>query len=133
MPELQLPPLERDDIERYVRAWLDATLRAAAPPLVVSRDAILLLLALRSEGALDRIDRISENMLVLAAAERRRTLCSWHAWAASDVERWAEHARRRRCRAARTGWPPPEVADVIDVCRRGAGMPPWPRIAGRSE
>ena len=114
-----------------MRGWLDATLAKRAPPIVVSRDA-LLLLALRSEGALDRIDYICENMLVLAASERRRTLCSWHAWTASDVERWAARPPTALPRRP-AGWPPPEVADVIDVCRRGAGMPPWPRIAGREE
>ena len=131
VPELSLPALERDDIERYVRGWIDATLAKRAGPILASRDAILLL-TLRSEGALDRIDCLCENMLVLAASERRRTLCSWHAWTASDVERWATRpldALPRRPAA----WPPPEVADVIDVCRRGAGMPPWPRIAGREE
>ncbi len=129
--ELSLAPLEREDIERYVRGWLDATLAKRAPPIIVSRDA-LLLLALRSESALDRIDCICENMLLLAASERRRTLCSWHAWTASDVERWAARPLDGLPRRP-AGWPPPEVIDVIDVCRRGAGMPPWPRIAGREE
>ena len=69
-------------------------------------------------------------MLVLAEAEGRRTLGSWHAWAASDHERWAT-APPVEWPARPDRWPPPEVADVIDACRRGAGMPPWPRIAGR--
>jgi len=69
---------------------------------------------------------------VLAAAEHRRTLCSWHAWAASDEERWAEKLPPQALPRRPEAWPPPEVADVIDACRRGAGMPPWPRIAGRS-
>ncbi len=69
--------------------------------------------------------------LVLAAAERRRTLGAWHAWAASDQERWATRPPAQLPRLP-PGWPPPEVADVIDACRRGAGLPPWPRDAGRS-
>lgn len=130
VPELLLPPLEREEIAAYVRAWLDATLAPRSPPLLVSRDA-LLLVALRAEGAVDRIDHLCENMLVLAAAEGRRTLGAWHAWAASDQERWATRPPASLPRPP-PGWPPPEVADVIDACRRGAGMPPWPRAAGRS-
>lgn len=130
VPELLLPPLERDEIAAYVRSWIDATLAPRSPPLLLSRDA-LLLVALRAEGAVDRIDHLCENMLVLAAAEGRRTLGAWHAWAASDQERWATRAPPDLPRMP-PGWPPPEVADVIDACRRGAGMPPWPRAAGRS-
>ena len=131
VPEVKLPPLEREQIEAYVGRWIDATLSPSVPPLVVSRDAALLV-ALRSEGALDRIDHLCENMLVLAASEQRRTLSSWHAWAASDRERWASRAPPA-LPVRPDGWPPPEVADVLDACRRGAGMPPWPRVAGRSE
>jgi type II secretory pathway predicted ATPase ExeA len=129
-PELQLPALEREDVEIYVRAWLDAALAPRSPPLLLSLDAMLLV-ALRAEGALDRIDCLCENMLVLAAAEERRTLGAWHAWAASDQERWATRPPPEFPRKPPT-WPPPEVADVIDACRRGAGLPPWPRAAGRS-
>jgi serine/threonine-protein kinase len=130
VPEVALTPVEREEVEAYVRAWLDATLAPAAPPLIFSRDA-LLLLALRTEGAIDRVDHVCENMLVLAAAERRRTIGSWHAWTAPDRERWATSPPATwPLRPER--WPPPEVADVLDACRRGAGMPPWPRIAGRS-
>jgi type II secretory pathway predicted ATPase ExeA len=129
-PELQLPPLERDDIESYVRLWIEAALAPRAAPLVLSRDAVLLL-ALRSEGAVDRMDQLAENMLVLAAAGQRRTLGAWDAWAASDEERWAVRPPAALPTRPPT-WPPPEVADVIDACRRGAGLPPWPRAAGRS-
>jgi serine/threonine protein kinase len=129
VPELAIPRLERSLIGPHVRGWVDATLGPRAPPILFSPDS-LLLLALRSEGELERVDCIAENMLVLAAAERRRTLTSWHAWAASDHERWSE-ARAPVALPARPGrWPPPEVIDVIDACRRGAGMPPWPRVAG---
>jgi hypothetical protein len=120
-----------EELDAYFRSWIGATLAPGAPRIIVSRDA-LLLVALRSYGALDRINCIAENMLVLAAAERRRTLCSWHAWAASDEERWAEKRPPPALPRRPEAWPPPEVADVIDACRRGAGMPPWPRIAGRS-
>jgi type II secretory pathway predicted ATPase ExeA len=130
VPELLLPPVERDEIAGYVRCWIDATLAPRSPPLILSRDAILLV-ALRAEGAVDRIDHLCENMLVLAAAEGRRTLGAWHAWTASDRERWATRPPPELPRPP-PGWPPPEVADVIDACRRGAGMPPWPRGAGRS-
>jgi hypothetical protein len=118
------------ELDAYIRSWIGATLAPGSPPIIVSRDA-LLLLALRSDGVLERINCIAENMLILAAGERRRTLCTWHAWAASDSERWAE-GRGTALPRRPHDWPPPEVADVIDACRRGAGIPPWPRIAGRS-
>jgi hypothetical protein len=124
-PELVVPALARDEIGRYVRDWIDATLAPGAPPILVSPDAALLL-ALRSDGVLARIHCIAENMLVLAAAERRRTLVSWHAWAASDRERWDGRPAAALPRRP-APWPPPEVIDVIDACRRGAGLPPWPR------
>ncbi len=127
VPEIAVPPLERDQLPRHLRSWLEATLAPHAPPIIVTPDA-LLLLALRSEGAIERVNCIAENMLLLAAAERRRTLCSWHAWTASDRERWSEGRPVALPRRPRS-WPPPEVVDVIDACRRGAGMPPWPRAA----
>lgn len=126
VPELPVPRLERAQIGPHVRGWLDATLGPRAPPVLVSPDA-LLLLALRSEGELERLDCLAENMLVLAAAERRRTLTSWHAWAAPDGERWSQAPAAVELPRPPAGWPPPEVIDVIDACRRGAGMPPWPR------
>jgi len=128
--EVVLPPLDPEQIGPYVRGWIAATLAPGALPILISRDA-LLLLALRTQGALERIDCLAENMLVLAATERSRTLCTWHAWTASDLERWAESPPTASRPRRPVPWPPPEVADVIDACRRGAGMPPWPRTAGR--
>jgi hypothetical protein len=115
-----------------VRRWLDAALAPGAPPVIVSPDAMRLV-ALRSGGALARINRIAENMLLLAAAERRRTLSSWHAWAASDRESWSGSARPVALPRRPRLWPPREVVDVIDACRRGAGAPPWPRAASGEE
>jgi type II secretory pathway predicted ATPase ExeA len=124
--EIRVAPLDREQLARHLRSWIQETLAPHAPPIIITPDA-LRLVAMRSGGALERVNRIAENMLVLAASERRRTLCSWHAWTASDHERWAgarvELPRRPQA------WPPPEVVDVIDACRRGAGMPPWPRGA----
>ena len=119
------------EIEAWVRSRIAAALAPTAPPILLTRDAALLL-ALRTDGALPRLRCLAENMLVLAAAEGRRTLSTWHAWAAADGERWTE-APPAALPARPAAWPPPEVADVIDACRRGAGMPPWPRGAGREE
>ena len=131
VPEIAVAPLERGQIPGHVRNWLEATLGTHAPPVIVTPDA-LLLLALRSEGALERVNCIAENMLLLAAAEGRRTVCSWHAWTASDRERWSETRALALPRRPRS-WPPPEVVDVMDACRRAAGMPPWPRAALQRE
>jgi type II secretory pathway predicted ATPase ExeA len=128
IPEIAVEPLDREQLPRHLRSWLEATLAPSAPPIIVTPDA-LLLLALRSEGALERVNCIADNMLRLAATERRRTLCSWHAWTAPDRDRWPA-ARDAVQLPGRPGtWPPPEVVDVIDACRRAAGMPPWPRAA----
>jgi type II secretory pathway predicted ATPase ExeA len=129
VPEIGVPPLDRDQLPRHLRGWLEATLAPSAPPIIVTPDA-LLLLGLRSEGAIERVNCIAENMLVLAAAERRRTLGSWHAWTASDVDRWSK-ARPAALPSRPKIWPPAEVVDVIDACRRAAGMPPWPRGAAQ--
>jgi len=126
VPELAVPRLPREDVGPHVRGWIDAALAPGAPPIVVSPDA-LLLLALRADGELERLDGIAENMLVLAAAERRRTLGSWEAWAASDGERWCDAPGPLALPRRPGRWPPPDVIDVIDACRRGAGLSPWPR------
>jgi hypothetical protein len=126
VPELTVPLLDREQLSAHVRRWIEAALAPDAPPILVSPDA-LLLLALRSQGALELVNRISENMLLLAAAERRRTLTSWHAWAASDRERWSLARPGATLPLRPDPWPPAEVIDVIDACRRGTGMPPWPR------
>jgi hypothetical protein len=131
VPVIEVPPLDRGRIPRHVQGWLEATLAPSAPPIIVTPDA-LLLLELRSEGLLDRVNRIAENMLVLAAAEGRRTLCSWHAWTAPDGERWSEQPAAALPRRP-SSWPPPEVVDVIDACRRAGGLPPWPRTSTERE
>jgi serine/threonine protein kinase len=135
-PEARIaPPPGRSsvaELDAYVRSWIDATLAPGSPPIVVSPDAALLL-ALRADGSLERLHCVAENMLVLAAVEGRRALTSWHAWAASDQERWVDRRTPPPLPRRPEPWPPPEVADVIDACRRGAGLPPWPRVATRSE
>jgi serine/threonine protein kinase len=129
--EIRVAPLDREQLSRHLRGWIEATLAPRAPPIIITPDA-LLLVAMRSGGALERVNCIAENMLVLAASERRRTLCSWHAWTASDHERWAGAPAAGLPRRPKA-WPPAEVVDVIDACRRGAGMPPWPRAALQRE
>jgi len=127
--EVALPPLDHDQVAHYLRAWLAATRPPGAPPIIFSPDAVLLLTR-RSEGVLERINRLAENMLLLAAGARQRTLTSWHAWAASDRVRWADAAAGAALPVRPAGWPPPEVVKVIDACRRGAGLAPWPVAAG---
>jgi len=126
--EIAVPPLPPKATAPYLRGWLDAALGRRAPPILVSPDAALLV-SHRSEGAIERVNCIAENMLVLAAAGKGRVLTSWHAWAASDSERWAEARSPALPRRPQT-WPSPEIIDVIDACRRAAGMPPWPRGPG---
>ena len=132
VPEIEVKPLTREQIPAYVRSWLEATLAPDARPIIFSADG-LRLLALRSEGALERLDCIAENMLLLAAAGRHRTLTSWHAWAASDRERWSVEPPPTGLPRRPQHWPPPDVIAVLDACRRGAGVPPWPRASRTAE
>jgi type II secretory pathway predicted ATPase ExeA len=124
VPELDIPPLGRDQVLAYARSWLAATRAASAPLLLLSPDA-LLLVAMRSGGALGRINRIAENMLLLAAADGRRTVTSFHAWSASDRERWSVKPPAELPRPP-ADWPSPGVRGAIDACRRASGTRPYP-------
>ncbi|HVP66116.1 MAG TPA: serine/threonine-protein kinase [Anaeromyxobacteraceae bacterium] len=126
--ELEIPRFRPEETARYVRTWLEAALGRGAPPILLSADAALLL-ARRSEGEVERLNCIAENMLMLAAAERKRVLTTWHVWAASDGERWAETRPLSEMPRPPAHWPPEEVVLLIDACRRSAGLDPWPRGA----
>jgi type II secretory pathway predicted ATPase ExeA len=126
--EVVVPPLNHEQVAAYVRAWLAAVQPPGAPALIFSPDA-LLMLAWRSHGVLERINRLAENMLMLAAVERRRTVTSWDAWAASDQVRWYD-APRPTMPIRHGPWPTAEAVAALDACRQVAGLPPWPR--GRS-
>jgi serine/threonine-protein kinase len=123
--EVPVPPLDADQVAQYVRRWLDTGRRPGAPPIRVSTDA-LLLVAHRSGGRPGPIDVIGWNMLALAAAARRPTVTSWQAWAASAEAPWPEARPPHGLIQVPGGWPSPEARQVIDGCRRGAGLPPWP-------
>jgi len=129
LPEVDLPPLTAEQVGDYVRCWVEATRPATAPALLFTPDAVRLL-ALRSRGSLGQVGRLAENMLVLAAWEGRRVLTSWHAWSASERERWEDAAAERLPRRPES-WPTEEVLDLIDACRGSAGVGPWPRGRGR--
>jgi type II secretory pathway predicted ATPase ExeA len=120
-----LPPLDRGQVSAYLRAWIDATLPADAPRIVITPDA-LLLVARRSNGHPERINCIAENMLHLAAAAGRRVVSSWEAWAGAPDVRWSTLANAQLPRRPRD-WPPPDVVVEIDRCRHEAGLAPWPR------
>jgi type II secretory pathway predicted ATPase ExeA len=123
--ELQVPPLDADQVAHYVRSWIRASQAPGGPPIHLSADA-LLLVAHRSGGRPGAIDVISWNMLALAAAAGRPTVTSWQAWAASADAPWPEARPPAKLVAAPPGWPTPEARAVIDTCRRNAGLPPWP-------
>jgi hypothetical protein len=128
--EIAVAALDPEGIARHVRGWLDATLDPLTAPVLVTRDA-LLLVAHRTQGALERVNCVLHNMAWLGAAERRRTLSSWHAWVAPDRERWLGPEAAQGLPLRPGAWPPPDVVDVLDACRRAAGMPPWPRTSTR--
>ncbi len=122
--EIEVPPLQGEQIPAYARSWLAACMGAHAP-LLFSPDA-LRLLALRSAGNLRRINRIAENMLVMAAARRRRVLTTFEAWTASERDPWAA-LPSDGLPSRPEGWPTPEARNAIDACRKASGIPPWPR------
>jgi type II secretory pathway predicted ATPase ExeA len=126
IPEVLLPPLAPDQLAAYFAAWVQACRRPGAPALLLSRDA-LLLLHQRSQGVLERVDLIAENMLLLAAAEDRRVVSSWHAFAASDRQRWADRPPGEGLPVRPAAWPTAEALELLDRCRQAAGQQPWPR------
>ncbi|MFO0580883.1 MAG: protein kinase [Anaeromyxobacter sp.] len=123
--EVVVPPLTPEQVGAYVRSWVDASRPGIAPALVFSPDAVRLL-ALRSRGSPEQVGQLAENMLVLAARDGSRVLTSWHAWAASERDRW-DDPRSDLLPRPPPAWPTPEVRELIDACRRSAGVPPWPR------
>ncbi len=123
--ELELPALDPDQVGDYVRAWLRWSRAPGAPAVILSPDAIRLL-AWRSGGIPERVNVLAENMLLLAAAHGERILSSWHAWTASDRERWAGTRPLARLPRRAGAWPTVEAREAIDACRRAAGLPPWP-------
>jgi type II secretory pathway predicted ATPase ExeA len=124
--EIVVPPLDHEQVAQYVTSWIEASRAGERSPILLTPDATLLL-RLRSRGVAGRIGVLAENMLLLAAAEGRRTLSSWHAWAASARERWGDTRGDGALPRRPPDWPTPDVVAVIDACRRDAGMPPWPR------
>jgi type II secretory pathway predicted ATPase ExeA len=127
--ELAVPPLDADQVTHYVRCWLRASRSPGAPPIHLSTDA-LLLVAHRSGGRPGAIDVIAWNMLSLAAAGGRPTVTSWHAWAADPRAPWPEARPPATLVGPPPGWPGPDARDVLDACRRGAGLPAWPKGTG---
>jgi len=123
--ELTVPALDADQVAHYFRSWLRASRPPDAPALHLSADA-LLLLAHRSEGRPGLIDTIGWNMLALAAASGRPTITSWQAWAAVASAPWPEARAPAGLKSPPPEWPTPEVRTMLDLCRRKAGLPPWP-------
>ncbi len=125
--QVALPPLERAQVAAYLRHWIRVARAPIAPPIIVSPDACHLL-AWRSQGSLRRLDRLASDMLLRAAREGRRTLCTLDAWIASDEPGNDQRARESLLRVP-GAWPTPEALKVLDACRLEAGRPPWPRAA----
>jgi len=123
--EVEVPALDADQVAHYFRSWLRATRPPDAPTLHLSTDA-LLLLASRSGGRPGLIDTIGWNMLALAAAGGRPTVTSWHAWAAGADAPWPEARAPAGLVSPPLEWPTGEARQLLDLCRKRAGLPPWP-------
>ncbi|HEU4730881.1 MAG TPA: protein kinase [Kofleriaceae bacterium] len=111
-----VPPLEPHHIGAYVEGWLRATRRPDAPPVVVTVDAALLV-GLRTEGNLDRVNALVRQMLASGGS----VFTSWDAWAApDDAGRYVNGRAVPPVRPAM--WPTPEVLRRINECRATAGL-----------
>jgi type II secretory pathway predicted ATPase ExeA len=126
LPEVQLPSLDRAQTAAYVHRWVRLTRAPDARALLLTPDA-LLLVHHRSRGVIARVDCIAENMLLLAAQNGARVVNSWHAWLASDTERWVDGRRPSSLPPRPAVWPTADAARAIDLCRREAGLRPRPR------
>jgi len=123
--EVAVGRLDRGQVAAYVSAWLEAARPPDSPAILFTPDA-LRLLAHRSQGSMGRVGVLAENMLLLAAWERRRTVSSWEGWAASDRERWFEKRAPASLPRRPPSWPTAAALEVIDSCRAAEGVPPWP-------
>ncbi|HET7504605.1 MAG TPA: serine/threonine-protein kinase [Kofleriaceae bacterium] len=111
-----VPPLAPHHVGPYLDGWLRATRPADAPPVVVTIDAALLV-GLRTEGNLDRINALARQMF----ASGGPVFTSWDAWAApDDTGRYVNGLAVPPARPAI--WPTPEVLRWINECRATAGL-----------
>lgn len=122
LSELALPPLDARQVADYVQSWISSARPPGAPAILFSPDAMLLL-AHRAAGHLEAINCAAENMLLLAAAQARRLVTSWDAWAAPLDERWWGTASSADFPRRPAHWPNREVSALIDTCRVKAGLP----------
>jgi type II secretory pathway predicted ATPase ExeA len=123
--ELTVPSLDADQVTHYLRSWLKATRAPDAPALHLSADAMLLL-AHRSGGRPGLVGTLAWNMLALAAASGRPTLTSWHAWTAGADRPWTDAIPPEATTLPPLEWPNPEARQLLNQCRKVAGLPPWP-------
>lgn len=121
-PEVQLPALSLEQTLAYVADWLRATHPRNKSGVMLTPDAALLL-ASRSAGNLESINRMMLSMLRRAGSERRRVLSSWDAWAASHEERGGA----AQPSVQPLPWPTSEVFALLNELRRSAGIAPRSR------
>jgi serine/threonine protein kinase len=112
---ISISALRGTEVGGYIAIWLRSALVPEASPIVFTPDAILII-TLRSQGIASKVNQIVTNMLIGGAAQERRILDSWDAWSASEGPSSGVPLPRPR------DWPSPEALQVLNQCRREAGM-----------
>jgi hypothetical protein len=111
---IAVPALTAMQIVQYLDAWLRATRRPEAPPLVITVDAALIA-GHRAGGNLDQLNAIARQMIIRGGP----VLTSWDAWTAVDDD---DQTAPPEPPARPPAWPPPEVLQLINHCRVAAGL-----------
>ena len=112
---VMLPLTARQTLD-YMTDWLRSGLVPDSRRVLITPDAALLI-AHRSGGNLQRINRLATTMLAAASREQRAVLCSWDAWSACDDDRGVAPAGPEP-----RDWPTPEVLEILNALRRVAGI-----------
>jgi serine/threonine protein kinase len=112
---VMLPLTARQTLD-YMTDWLRTGLAPDSRRVLITPDAALLI-AHRSGGNLQRINRLATTMLAAASREQRAVLCSWDAWSACDDDRGVAPAGPEP-----RDWPTPEVLEILNALRRVAGI-----------
>jgi hypothetical protein len=109
---IAVPPLSPPQTGKYIDSWLSATRSPVAPPLIVTVDAALIV-GHRTGGNLERINALVRGMIASCGP----VLTSWGAWTVSGETAGAISPPVRPA-----VWPTPEVLEVINRCRKAAGL-----------
>ncbi len=122
---MTMPALDSLQTMAYINSWINYARDPTSSVLLVTPDASLQV-AHWSAGNLALINRISNNMLYLAAFKKRRVVSSWDAWVASakrEKQIFVADDVGPEYIAQPEIWPAESALKIIDECRRKAQLP----------